>query len=396
MAEATPEIDDTRYTLIEHLTELRSRLIKSLLAILATTSVALYFSPELLEYTMRPLASVLHDKLRVETVLVHADDKRGEELKARLETMDSVRLHGRLKDLSSVRALAEAQIKENHPLELIMVSTDVIKDEGALVSDLLEGLKPQPEVVYLLANVHDGAAQELQLEGAALIPDPPRSAALHRVVRRAAATAGKSQQNGQGGLVVLSPLDPFIAYVKIALVVGLFVACPVWLFQAWRFVAPGLYRNERMLVLPCILSASVLFVLGGLFAYYAMFPVMFDVLVNQMMPSSVVGAFTVDRYLSLLITMTLAFGVVFELPLALGLLAAIGLVTPAMLRSVRKYAIIANFIFAAVITPTTDPLSLFMMAIPLCLFYEAGIILAVFMSRKRQVQLAPATAEPPA
>ena len=100
---------------------------------------------------------------------------------------------------------------------------------------------------------------------------------------------------------MLSPLEPFFAYLKIALVVGLFLACPFWLYQAWRFVAPGLYTQEKKVVIPCITAASVLFCAGGLFAYYAMFPMMFDVLVNQMMPASLTGSFTVDNYLGLLL-----------------------------------------------------------------------------------------------
>jgi Tat protein translocase TatC len=381
MSAQKDELDETKYTLIEHLTELRGRIVKSALAIFVTTGVALYWSPQLLEYATDPLSSVLHDRLRVETVLIHGDDHGGEDLAAKLEKLDGVKFHGRLKELNKVRELAEQQIKDNRPLELVLVSSSAIRADGTLVSDLLEGLKPQPEVAYLIANRRDPAVEELQLEGATLIPDPPREAAIERVVRRAAAAAGKSQSGDK--LVVLSPLDPFFAYVKIALVIGLFLACPIWLFQAWQFVAPGLYRRERMLVLPCIVSGSILFVMGGLFAYFGMFPVMFRVLVDQMMPSSVAAAFTVDKYLSLLLTMTVAFGVVFELPLALGLLAFVGIVTPEMLGRVRKYAIIANFIFAAIITPTTDPLSLFMMAIPLCVFYEVGIVLARIMRKKR-------------
>jgi sec-independent protein translocase protein TatC len=383
---SSSELDDTKYTLLEHLSELRGRLVKSILAIFLTTGVALYFASDLLEITVRPLKSVLHDRNRVEAVLIHADSKRAEVLEGLLGANEDVHFDGRMKDLNAVRQLAEGQIKQEHPLDLVLVSAETIKDDGALVSDLLEGLKPQPEVVYLVADPKGPAVSELQLEGASLIPDPPRKAALARVVRRAAAASGKTSATGDK-LVVLSPLEPIFAYLKIALVIGLFLACPVWLYQAWQFVAPGLYRREKMIVLPFVLSASFLFLAGGLFAYFVMFPVMFNVLVNEMMPASLAGAFTVDKYLSLLLTMTVAFGVVFELPLVIAVLAMIGLVTPSMLRSFRKYAIIGNFIFAAVITPTTDPLSLFMMAIPMCLFYELGILLAVLMQKKTEARL---------
>jgi sec-independent protein translocase protein TatC len=380
-------LDETKYTLIEHLSELRGRLVKAVLAIFLTTGVALYFASDLLDYAVAPLAKVLRDRNRVETVLIHNDDKRADEIEKRLLRIEQVSYQGRMKSLDEVHQIAEQQIKKGHPLELVLVSADAIKDDGTLVSDLLEDVKPQPEIAYLIANVKGPAVADLQLEGAVLIPDPPRHAALTRVVRRAAAAAGKASSGDK--LVVLSPLEPIFAYLKIALVIGLFTACPVWLFQGWQFVAPGLYRREKMIVLPSVLSASILFVAGGLFAYFFMFPVMFNVLVNEMMPASLAGAFTVDKYLSLLLTMTVAFGVVFELPLVLAVLAKIGLVTPAMLRRFRKYAIIGNFIFAAVITPTTDPLSLFMMAIPMCLFYELGIILAV-MVQKKPTALVPA------
>ncbi|MCK6547450.1 twin-arginine translocase subunit TatC [Myxococcota bacterium] len=382
MAAQKSGLDETKYTLSEHLTELRGRLVKSLLAVLLTTSVAISYAPELLDYTIAPLQQVLKNRTRVETVLVHKDAKKGGELAERLESHAAVKFHGRIDDLVKVRELVVAQAALKKPIELVLVSTDAIGDDGALVSDLLDDVEPQPEVVYLVANTHDPAVPELQLEGATLIPDPPRKAALERIIRRSAAAAGKSASADK--LVVLSPLDPFFAYLKVALVVGLFLACPIWLFQAWRFVAPGLYASERLVVMPAVLAASVMFVAGGLFAYFLVFPVMFDVLVNDMMPANLAGAFTVDKYLSLLMTMTIAFGVVFEMPLVIALLAMIGVVTPAMLRKVRKLAIVGSFVFAAVITPTTDPLSLMLMAVPLVLFYEIGIVLASIVHRRRQ------------
>jgi sec-independent protein translocase protein TatC len=225
---------------------------------------------------------------------------------------------------------------------------------------------------------------ELMLEGANVILEPPRNAVLARVVRRAAGAAGKSKS--KDSLVVLSPLEPFFAYIKIALVVGLFLATPIWLYQAWKFVAPGLYSNERRFLLPTVLSGSVLFIAGGAFAYFLMFPMMFDVLINQMMPANLVGTFTVDKYLSLLLRMTVAFGVVFETPLAMTLLAAVGIVTPEKLRQLRKYAIVVAFVLSAVLTPA-DPLSQVAMALPLIVFYEIGIFSASVVARKRERKL---------
>jgi sec-independent protein translocase protein TatC len=205
------------------------------------------------------------------------------------------------------------------------------------------------------------------------------------VLRRAAAAAGKAA--GGDSLVVLSPLEPFFAYIKLALVCGLFLSCPIWLYQAWAFVAPGLYVHEKKFAAPVVLSGSILFVAGGLFAYYGMFPVMFDFLVNTMMPDSLVGSFTVDKYLGLLLRITVAFGVVFELPLALALLSALELVTVARLRRFRKFALIGAFVLGAVLTPA-DPVSQSMMAAPLVIFYEVGVLLAGLFEKRRAAELA--------
>ncbi len=115
-----------------------------------------------------------------------------------------------------------------------------------------------------------------------------------------------------------------------------------------------------------------------------MFPSMFHVLVDQMMPASVAGAFTVDKYLSLLLTMTVAFGIVFEMPLAVAILAMVAWSRPPRCARCASTRSSGSFIFAGVVTPTTDPLSLFMMAIPLCVFYEIGIIFASIVYKKRQ------------
>lgn len=376
--------DESKYTLTEHLTELRTRLAKSVGAVVLTMLVALVFAPDILVYSTRPLVQVLTDRAKVETLIVHADDAEGEALVELIEGNERISFRGMQSDLSEVSEQVKDGIAKNRPIDLVLVDAKAIGSDGALVSDLLEGVKVSPFVAYLVGSSKDPMVVELQLEGAVVILSPPRKAVLSRIVRRAAAAAGKAANADK--LVVLSPLEPFFAYIKIALVVGLFLACPFWIFQIWQFVAPGLYAKERKVVLPAVLSASILFISGGLFAYYAMFPMMFDVLVNQMMPASLVGSFTVDKYLGLLLRVTVAFGVVFELPLAMALLAAVGLVTPQGLRNFRKYAVVAAFVISAVMTPA-DPLSQVMMAVPLVVFYEVGILLAVALAKKRDERL---------
>ena len=374
-------LDDTKLSLTEHLRELRLRLAWSLLAIVITMVGSLYFAPEILEYSIQPLTKVLVARARVETILIHdGKSELGAKLAERLDGHKRIHFRGTYAELERVADEVKQGIEDKNPVDLVLVSAKAIGDDGALVSDLLEDAEPTPYVVYLVDDPKSEIVVELQLEGALVVLDPPRKAALNRVIRRAAASAGKAQAGDK--LVVLSPLEPFFAYLKIALVCGIFLACPIWLYQAWRFVAPGLYSNEKRAVAPVVISGSLLFIGGGFFAYYAMFPVMFDVLVNEMMPASLTGTFTVDKYLGLLLRMTVAFGVVFELPLALGMLASVGIVTSAGLRKFRKYAIVGSFVAGAILTPA-DPMSQVMMAAPLVVFYEIGIILAMMMEKKR-------------
>ena len=370
-------LDTTQYTLTEHLGELRARLIKSILGVLVTTVGCGAFAPTILNYAVQPLKKVLAERSRVNTLLVHP---RGEQVEANLGQLEKVRYRGRAQSIEDAAGWVRRQSRTRRPIDLVVVSTAAISSEGVLFSDLVEGVRSAPEVVYLVSNPRAPLVVDLQLQGAFVMTDPPRRAVLDRVVRRAAATAGKAQTSDK--LVVLSPLEPFFAYLKIALVCGLFLACPIWIYQAWAFVAPGLYSHEKKFALPVVLSGSALFVAGGLFAYYIMFPLMFDVLVNQMMPDSLVGSFTVDKYLGLLIRVTIAFGVVFELPLALSMLAALGIVDAQRLRNFRKYAIVGAFVVGALLTPA-DPLSQCMMAFPLIVFYEIGILLAVLFARQR-------------
>lgn len=364
------DIDDTPYTLTEHLTELRSRLIKSVIAVILTSGACLAVAPQILDYATAPLRDVLRANSRVVTMVVHAEP---EPIMQALSGFDKVEVEGSFSDLGALSDAVRAASTSRYPVDLVLVSAQTIDNDGAYVSDVLEGVNPAPFIAYLVTDPKSPAVLQLQLDGAVVLLEPLREAVINRVVRRAAGAAGKSSGGDQ--LVVLSPMEVFFAYVKIALICGLFLACPIWLYQAWRFVAPGLYSTEKKVVAPVVLSASTLFVGGGAFAYFLMFPVMFDFLVNQMLPQTLTASFTVDNYLGLLLRLTLAFGVVFELPLALSLLAMVGIVTPDGLAKQRKYAIVIAFIVGAVLTPA-DPLSQVMMSVPLVVFYEIGILCA--------------------
>jgi sec-independent protein translocase protein TatC len=364
-------MDSGKHSLSDHLTELRSVLIKSFLAVLLTTGGSLFFSPQLLDYSIRPLQDVLQDRNKINAVVVHPNEDHAKNIGQKLSAAKRVRYLGSVTALKKLRPLAKKAKADSKPIDLVIVSVLALGEDGLMAGDILDGLEPAPFIAYTVKTAKDPMVTELMLEGANVIVDPPRKAVVNRMVRRAAAAAGKAAAVDR--LVVLSPLEPFFAYLKIAFVIGLFLACPVWLYQVWIFVAPGLYNKERKFALPVILSGSLLFVSGGVFAYFAMFPVMFDFLVNEMMPASLVSSFTVSNYLGLLLRITVAFGVVFELPLAIAMLAKVGLVNTERLTSFRKYWLVIAFILGAILTPA-DPVSQLMMAVPLVAFYEIGII----------------------
>jgi sec-independent protein translocase protein TatC len=197
-----------------------------------------------------------------------------------------------------------------------------------------------------------------------------------------------------GVLVYHNPTDPIFVYIRIACYAGLFVAAPWILYQFWMFVSPGLYRRERKLVAPFVVLGSIFFVGGGAFARYVIMPFAFDVLIGQTAGDSLQPMLGITECTDLVVMMLLAFGIIFELPLILTLLARVGLVTSAFLSKYRRHAIVLNTIIAAIITPTGDPFNLMLMAVPLVVFYELGIIGAKFAERRRAAANAlPAEAE---
>ncbi len=177
-------------------------------------------------------------------------------------------------------------------------------------------------------------------------------------------------------LIFTSLPEMFFTYLKISLVSGLLVASPVVFYEMWMFVAPGLYRNEKRLVIPFVSISTVLFVGGSLFAYFIVFPFGFKFFLG--FSSEYVKALpSVKQYFSFSIKLLLAFGLVFELPVVIFFLTKLGLVTPAFLKKHRKYAILLIFIASAILTPP-DVITQCMMAVPLLTLYELGIMVARF------------------
>lgn len=172
-----------------------------------------------------------------------------------------------------------------------------------------------------------------------------------------------------------SPVEPLLAYVRVAVLGGLALAMPAILLQLWGFVRPGLSTRERSLGLTFIGWGSVQFLAGAAFAYYGLLPVSLRVLLG-IGRDFLEPVLSIDRYLAFVTALLFWCGIVFELPVVLWVLARIGIVTPAWLAHQRPHAILILVIIAAVVTPTTDPVSLFLMAGPLVLLYELSILLA--------------------
>lgn len=189
----------------------------------------------------------------------------------------------------------------------------------------------------------------------------------------------KLPQGGQ--LIAVEVASPFFAPLKLAFFVAVFATMPWLLYQAWAFVAPGLYRREKRLALPLLGSSLALFYSGCAFAFFVVLPAVFGFLA-QVTPDGVAMMTDINAYLDFVLVIFLAFGFCFELPVALVILVLLGWVTPKQLSEARGYAIVGIFVIAAIITPP-DVISQLLLAIPMCLLYEAGIIAAKLVTPKR-------------
>ena len=181
-------------------------------------------------------------------------------------------------------------------------------------------------------------------------------------------------------MIASEPTSGFFAPIKLAFCAAVFVCAPWLLYQAWGFVAPGLYRREKRLAMPLLVSAVLLFYAGCLFAYFVVLPSVFHALA-MFTPEVVTIAPDPGKYLDFVLVLFLAFGACFELPVALVILVQLGWVTPAQLREWRGYAVVGIFVIAALITPP-DAISMLLLAIPMCLLYEAGILAARLLAPK--------------
>jgi sec-independent protein translocase protein TatC len=187
-------------------------------------------------------------------------------------------------------------------------------------------------------------------------------------------------------LIATSVVAPFMAPLKLSMIAALFVAMPYVLYQVWSFIAPGLYRHERRFALPLFLSSVVLFYTGVAFAYFVVFPLMFTFLTSTA-PVGVRMMTDMSSYLDFVLLLFFAFGVAFEVPVAVVLLAATGMVKMESLTKQRGYVLLGIFIVAAILTPP-DAVSQCFMAVPMYALYEIGIVLARYLVRQRAVDKA--------
>jgi len=182
-----------------------------------------------------------------------------------------------------------------------------------------------------------------------------------------------------GQMIATDVVGPFLVPLKVTLFTGFVIALPYVLYEVWAFVAPGLYAHEKKLVLPLVVASFLLFLAGMTFAYFLVFPVVFKFMAG-IAPQGVAWMTDIDKYFSFVLTTFVAFGVTFEVPVIVIVLVRSGLVSIAKLRQARPYVIVGAFVIGAIFTPP-DVLSQVMLAVPLWILYELGIVLAQFVSK---------------
>ncbi len=189
-------------------------------------------------------------------------------------------------------------------------------------------------------------------------------------------------KSSNGGLVYTNVMESFMAYVKVAFVGGVIISCPLWLHQIWRFISPALYRDEKKSALIFIFFGTFLFIGGICFAYFAVYPMMFEFLLGFGSDKDQ-AMIKMSEYLGFFVQTTLLFGLAFEMPLVLTILGILGFVSAKFLKEHRRYAVLFLSIASAVLTPP-DPLSMIMMLIPLYALYELSIFSVQYLEKKEE------------
>ncbi|UJP05956.1 MAG: twin-arginine translocase subunit TatC [Nitrosomonas sp.] len=192
----------------------------------------------------------------------------------------------------------------------------------------------------------------------------------------------------QGGQMIATDVaTPFFVPMKVAMMMAFVVTLPHTLYQVWAFVAPGLYAHEKRMALPLVVGSSLLFFIGMAFAYFAALPVVFE-FITYFAPEGVAVMTDISKYLSFVLSMFMAFGFTFEVPVFVIIMVRAGVITIEKLKEIRPYVIVGAFVIAAIFTPP-DVISQFMLAVPLCLLYELGIIIAAMIVNKQSREASP-------
>jgi sec-independent protein translocase protein TatC len=190
-----------------------------------------------------------------------------------------------------------------------------------------------------------------------------------------------------GQMIATAVTTPFFVPMKVAMMAAFLLSLPHTLYQVWSFVAPGLYAHEKKFMIPIILASSFLFLSGMAFAYFLVFPVIFGFIVGTA-PVGVAVMTDIGNYLDFIITLFFAFGLAFEVPIAVVMAARFGWVTIQALKEARGYVVVGAFVIAAVVTPP-DVISQFMLAMPMWLLYELGIVVARFTTKESEPTILP-------
>jgi sec-independent protein translocase protein TatC len=183
-----------------------------------------------------------------------------------------------------------------------------------------------------------------------------------------------------GQMIATAVTTPFFVPMKVAMMAAFVISLPHTLYQIWAFISPGLYSHEKKLMVPVIVASSLLFMVGMAFAYFAVFPTVFGFIVHSA-PAGVAVMTDIAEYLDFVLTLFMAFGLAFEVPIAVVLIARFGWVSIAQLKEMRGYVIVGAFILGAIFTPP-DIISQFMLAVPLWLLYEIGVVVAMYTTPK--------------
>lgn len=233
----------------------------------------------------------------------------------------------------------------------------------------------------LLSHLIELRSRLMKAAGSILVLFIPLAIVADYVYRIVAAPLTR-QLPEQWSMIATKPASPFLTPFKTAFFAAVFLAMPIIIYQVWAFVAPGLYKREKKVALPLVLSSIFLFYAGAAFAYFVVFPIVFGFFVGTT-PEDVAMMPDIGEYLSFVMVLFFVFGVAFEVPIAILMLVGAGIVSPGSLSSKRPYVLLGAFTVGMLVTPP-DMISQTLLAIPMYLLYEIGILMARIMIRKRE------------